>query len=382
MRVDSILVHYKLLEKPSTNVYVKSHGINVPTAKQPPGPTSTGIPSDPRTPNGSFSLPRNENPNSCTDCNGSSPDAPHYSDDGSSSCATLKKETKEQTPDDENFVAVLMHGFVAGSVHCWKQLTPLLLEIPNISAVLAFDRPGFGLTSRPLPPAPGGSYGTFLKKHRDGSEHVVEQRNPYTPEYSVYLMYRLLDCLNIKQNVILLGHASGGALAIRAALQNPNRVHGLALVAPSVYSEGFPNFVRSIFGARLGRRMVRQLVRSEIGEVTFRRAWYDTKAIPEATMQYYKNTLRLKNWDGALMEMSTCSDPSLVEKRLGELSASTLILHGLQDKLVPYADSEKIVDALKQKLIGSIQLVGMEKCGHVPHLERPEEVVRAINDFF
>jgi pimeloyl-ACP methyl ester carboxylesterase len=125
--------------------------------------------------------------------------------------------------------------------------------------------------------------------------------NPYSAEYSVWLLFRLLQELDIS-NSILIGHSTGGALAVRAAAVQaaaasayaaayafdehkhfaspsssppsavaPDRIRALCLVSPTIYSGGFPDFIRSMFRTSLGKEIVQQLVRSEIGEVTIRR---------------------------------------------------------------------------------------------------------------
>ncbi len=87
------------------------------------------------------------------------------------------------------------------------------------------------------------------------------------------------------------------------ALTAPQRIKGLFLISPAIYTEGFPQLVRSLFRTRLGREMVRQLVKTEIGEVALRRSWFNTSNIPEEVISNYKQTLKIRDWDEALMEM-------------------------------------------------------------------------------
>jgi len=49
--------------------------------------------------------------------------------------------------------------------------------------------------------------------------------------------------------------------------------------------------------------MISQLLRSEIGEVLLRRAWYDSKHVPEHIMNKYKQIMTIKNWHESLFEM-------------------------------------------------------------------------------
>ena len=62
---------------------------------------------------------------------------------------------------------------------------------------------------------------------------------------------------------------------------------------------------------RLGRRILRPLLRSEVGEVANRRAWFDMSKLTPEVLQLYKQPLKVQGWDLALMEVSmpaaTCS---------------------------------------------------------------------------
>eukprot|EP00954_Amorphochlora_amoebiformis_P006869 536273-Amorphochlora_amoeboformis.AAC.2 len=142
---------------------------------------------------------------------------------------------------------VFLHGF-GGSVFSWKKIWSKVASSANCR-VLAFDRPGFGLTSRPLQ----GEW-----------EH-----NPYTQQFSLMLLFKLMDYLGIHK-AYLVGHGSGGALAVLAAAMRPTRISRLMLVSPAIYTSGFPSFLRSLFRTRLGKSIVTDLVRSEMGELLLR----------------------------------------------------------------------------------------------------------------
>ena len=56
---------------------------------------------------------------------------------------------------------------------------------------------------------------------------------------------------------------------------------------------------------RLGRRILRPLLRSEVGEVANRRAWFDVTKLTPEVLQLYKQPLKVQGWDLALLEVST-----------------------------------------------------------------------------
>jgi pimeloyl-ACP methyl ester carboxylesterase len=75
--------------------------------------------------------------------------------------------------------------------------------------VILLDRPGFGFSAR---------------NAREGS----------SPAYQAAVLRELLDRLGIDR-AIFLGHSLGGTLALTFALDYPQRVAGLVLVAPAAY---------------------------------------------------------------------------------------------------------------------------------------------------
>jgi proline iminopeptidase len=59
---------------------------------------------------------------------------------------------------------------------------------------------------------------------------------------------------------------------------------------------------------------------------------------------------------------------------LGDVHCPALVVHGRQDP-IPLASSEAIAGAL------GAELVVLDHCGHVPYVEQPEALFRAIRDF-
>lgn len=109
-------------------------------------------------------------------------------------------------------VFILLHGFGA-SLFSWHEVTTPLSE-PG--TVIAYDRPAFGLTERPM---------------------KWEGENPYSPQSQVELVIGLMDQLGIKK-AILGGNSAGGTITMMTALQYPKRVQALILVDPAVYAGG------------------------------------------------------------------------------------------------------------------------------------------------
>ena len=111
-------------------------------------------------------------------------------------------------------VMILLHGFGA-STFSWREVMKPLSEY---GTVIAFDRPAFGLTERPMP----GEW---------------EGESPYTLNSQINLLIGLMDRLNVEK-AVLIGNSAGGTVAAAAALAHPQRVAALVLVDAAVYAGG------------------------------------------------------------------------------------------------------------------------------------------------
>lgn len=248
---------------------------------------------------------------------------------------------------------VLLHGFGA-SLFSWREV---MAPLAAYGRVIAFDRPAFGLTSRPLP--------------QDWTE------NPYTPEAQVRLVVALLDALGIDQ-AILVGNSAGGTIALEVALAYPERVAGLVLVAAAVYAGGgAPDWVRPLLHVpqinRVGPLISRQLA-GEAGDNLIRVAWFDPSRITPEVWEGYRRPLRAENWDKALWELTKASREARLAGRLGGIGVPTLILSGAEDRIVPLEQSQR----LAQEIPGA-NLVAFPACGHVPQEECPEAFMAALS---
>lgn len=98
---------------------------------------------------------------------------------------------------------LVLHGAASNMEEPYSALAETLKD----DHVLWLDRPGLGWSDRP----------------------DIE----WSPREEAELITRLLDTLNIQQ-VLLIGHSWGGAIAMRLALDHPDRVSGLVLIAPAL----------------------------------------------------------------------------------------------------------------------------------------------------
>lgn len=250
-------------------------------------------------------------------------------------------------------VFLLLHGF-ASSLYTWQAL---MEPLSQLGTVIAFDRPAFGLTERPLD---------------------WEGQNPYSPEAQVELVRGLLDHFSVDQ-AILVGNSAGGTLAMQAALALPERVSGLILAAPAVYSGGgTPAWVRPLLETpqlrRLGPLVSRQFLARSSELIGL--AWDDPTRITPEILALYQKPLKVENWDRALWEFTLASRPANLVERLDQFTLPVLVITGDNDRVVPTAESIRLSEELP-----NVQLVVIDNTGHVPQEEKPDLFVEAVKDF-
>ncbi|MES1914275.1 MAG: hypothetical protein MHM6MM_006367 [Cercozoa sp. M6MM] len=320
---------------------------------------------------------------------------------------------------EEQFDCVLLHGF-GGGAFTWYDALPALLgeaESPadstlpcGFARVMAVDRVGFALSARPERmsqdsdnvTAPQGS-----SPSRPRTWSTATNANPYSDAFGVRVLEQLLRHVNSDtspRRLVLVAHDTGAATALRFARRHAARVAAVVLASPS---GGVPTVMRQFLGTSLGRPLIAQLVRSDLGDVTLRRAFYDPAEMPARVRRQYKAALRLPEWEKALFEVARAAEQESTDLRAllqqvlalraksddvkhdsnsndytsaNDSSESqvprVLLLHGDSDRLVQVTQSEALASACP-----GVQLELMLRCGHLPHQEIPQRFARRVLQF-
>jgi pimeloyl-ACP methyl ester carboxylesterase len=250
---------------------------------------------------------------------------------------------------------LLLHGFGA-STFSWREVTR---PLARYGSVIAYDRPAFGLTQRPMPGDWTGS-------------------SPYSLDAQVSQLMGLMDAKGI-QKAILVGNSAGGTVSVAAALKYPQRVQALVLVDAAIYSGGgLPQWLKPLMGTPWGRWYGPLLVRSiqTSGMEMLRTAWHDPERTPPEVIAGYRKPLQAANWDRALWELTLAQEPSGLAARLKELGMPVLVVTGDDDRIVPTAQSVRLAGE-----IPGAQLVTFKECGHVPQEECPDAFLLAVGPF-
>ena len=160
----------------------------------------------------------------------------------------------------------------------------------------------------------------------------------------------------------------GGAVAMRAVLQHPERFEGLVLVdsskvnpqPPTEEGKSFNDFVKLDYTAAIEQFVV--------------------ACVPEPNSEHYKQwgmNMCLATKQEAASRMSECLSEGEANYDPSEIQIPTLIVHGSMDVIVPLQYSIELAE-----VIPNSELLIVEGAGHVPIVTRTDEVVEAIKRVF
>ncbi|CAL0315233.1 unnamed protein product [Lupinus luteus] len=256
-----------------------------------------------------------------------------------SSCVKPLMQRKE-TP------VVLLHGFDSSCLE-WRYAYPLLEE--SGFETWAIDILGWGFSDlEKLPPC-----------------DVVSKRDHF---YQFWKSY-------IKRPMILVGPSLGSAIAIDFAVNYPEAVKKLVLIGASVYAKGTGNL------ATLPRTVAYAGV-SLLKSIPLRfyvNYFAATTNKPFSTTLDWTNVGRLHClmpwWDDATVDFMTSGGYN-VASIIGKAKQKTLIIWGENDRII----SSKLAVQLHCELPDAT-IRQIPDCGHLPHVERPDFVVKLIVEF-
>ncbi len=223
-------------------------------------------------------------------------------------------------PERASDAVVLVHG-LAGSMRWWASTVPALAEHYRVYLV---DLPGFG-SMRGFP-------GGFVLK-----------------EAASWLL-AWMQALGLKR-VHLVGHSMGGSICLSVAALNPEAVGRLALVDPAGIPSG-----RSTLGH------IAPLVQDSLFSSSSLLPLLVRDALRAGPLTLWRASRDLLAHD--------------IRDELHRVQAPTLLVWGEKDALIP----SSLGYLLRQEIAGSSMLV-IKGSRHVPMLDRPEELNRALLRF-
>lgn len=206
------------------------------------------------------------------------------------------------------------------------------LNYPEFAAaghrVLVPDLPGYGASDKP--------------------------ETDYTLDFFVDAMFGLLDALDISR-CTLVGNSLGGAIAIRMALDQPQRIARLVLMAPGGLMEKEQYYLQMEGIQKMGAAFANGELNDAGG---MRRLLslqlFDPSQISDETVNE-RVAVVLEQPRCVLTRMQV---PNLAG-RVAELSCPILGFWGMNDKFCPASGAQTLMDACR-----NIRFVLLSECGH------------------
>jgi len=256
-------------------------------------------------------------------------------------------------------VLVLLHGFGA-STFSWREVMGSLAER---RAAIAYDRPAFGLTDRPL----SGEW----------DADVWPSGTPYGPEAQVEILVGILDALGVER-AVLVGNSMGGAVAALTAVRRPERVEALVLVDAYLDSAVPPTALLTLMHTSIARRVAPTMLSPMAAGIgpALRALVADSATVTAEMVEGYARPLRLPRASAALWELTLAGAIHVSEADLARIAVPTLVLRGETDRLVTAAAARRAAD-----LIPGATLRTIPAAGHVPQEERPALFIQAVEEF-
>jgi pimeloyl-ACP methyl ester carboxylesterase len=265
---------------------------------------------------------------------------------------SIKNHTIFYTVKGEGEPILLLHGFGAG-MWVWEKQIDILSQSYR---VYLLDLIGHGFSDRP--------------------------KNSYTPEVYIYFLKDFMDKLEIEK-AALIGNSMGGGLAWAMGIFFPERVNRLILinsippdVLDQVKNESFRALVAMKVIPFLPYFIMASRSRSSIKHVLYE-CVYDRRLITREVIdrQYQISRIRGSTW--VLYSIFRHGREALKFKNaFSQIRAPTLLIWGENDLIFPPPVGKHLHEAIP----GST-LKWIERSGHIPMWETPDEVNQLILSF-
>jgi pimeloyl-ACP methyl ester carboxylesterase len=250
-------------------------------------------------------------------------------------------------------VFVMLHGY-GGASFTWRYWAPALAARGRL---LLVDMKGFGAAPKP----DDGAYGPV-----DLAALVAD-------------LIRVLDLTR----VTLIGHSLGGSVALLTSFSLPaddrDRIARLVLIGAPAYRQRLPPFAHLARLPRASAALLRLVGERRVVRLVIRSIVFDRDSATEAMVDAYAAPLSTRDGVRAALDAGRMIVPDEIDelsRRFADLDLPVLLLWGDNDRVVPLSIGERLAAELP-----NARLVVLERCGHLPPEERPEDSLALVTSF-
>ncbi|MEY3590460.1 MAG: hypothetical protein RLZZ466_980, partial [Bacteroidota bacterium] len=174
---------------------------------------------------------------------------------------------------------------------------------------------------------------------------------------------RFLEALEL-DNVHLLGNSLGGHVALVHTLKNPSRIRSLVLTGSSgLFENGM--------GDSYPRRGDYEYIKNKTA-LTFYDPAIATKELVDEVYSITNNRLKVIK----IIALAKSAIRNNLGEELNQIKVPTLLIWGNNDTITPPFVGQEF-----KKLIPNSELHFIDKCGHAPMMEVPDEFNKILHGF-
>jgi pimeloyl-ACP methyl ester carboxylesterase len=244
---------------------------------------------------------------------------------------------------------ILLHGFGTNSYSFHSIIEPLSKKY----RVYNIDLKGFGSSPKP----------------DDGRYSVYDQAT---------LVLNFIKEHNLK-DITLIGHSYGGGVALTLSLMDEKNIDKMVLIDAAAYKQYIPTLMNKLKFPLFGPLAFYFLPSSYEIEEGYKYTFYDKKKIKETMIKKLSRSLDKNKAKSAYLSALDDLIPDDIDetsKRYKTIKIPTLIIWGDKDIVIRKSKGYRLKRDLKNSKLKIIK-----NCGHIPHEEKPEEVLDYILNF-
>lgn len=246
----------------------------------------------------------------------------------------------------EGFPVLLLHGSGPG-VTAWANWRLVIPVLSQNRRVLAPDLVGFGYTERPENPQ---------YNMTNWTKQVID----------------FMDALNLEQ-VDLVGNSFGGGLAIKLAIEYPERIRKIVLMGSMGISFPITQGLDDVWGYTPSFDNMKKMINlfaynKEIVTENLINLRYEASIEP-GFQESFSSMFPAPRQNG-VESMASAED------KISKIKQPALIVHGREDEVIPLENAYRLMN-----LIDDAQLHVFGHCGHWTQIEQTGRFCKLVEDF-
>ncbi len=194
--------------------------------------------------------------------------------------------------------------------------------------------------------------------------------NDYNPSKIISYLIDLLKTLQITKNLQIIGASMGGSTALKLAFEMPESINKIILLSPAgLFGEPkrIPFPLNQIGASFLGLPQVRKsLCRQAFA--------FPDDCVGEMEEQIASIHLGCKGWRNSLSSFAKSGGFAGTQKYIQNIPIKSVC--GENDRILGKKEIKNI------RKIDKLNFIGLQNCGHLPHVDLPSLTSKIILDYF